>query len=217
MKRQRKLAANEAIEEPEAVAAEPADDCQEEGKKKRIRKRKSRDMEDAPGEAHLDMNEDCTEAQPEEAKPKRSKKAAKVDGTGREASSDEVGADKAYQKAMSKKLPTREERQRRENQRKMQVFVAALRERGYEKKDIEKLKRKINSKIRSIQPHTPFMDVIGDNMSDRHLTCKDCAKEYVFSVREQAFYQEKRFPDPARCKQCAAEKKLRMAAFDSKY
>ncbi|CAM9548337.1 unnamed protein product, partial [Ectocarpus fasciculatus] len=52
------------------------------------------------------------------------------------------------------------------------------------------------------------------DVSDRTLNCTDCGAEFVFSVREQAFYAEKKFPPPVRCRPCNNEKKLRMAQYD---
>ncbi|MHB1042397.1 MAG: zinc-ribbon domain containing protein [Eubacteriales bacterium] len=45
---------------------------------------------------------------------------------------------------------------------------------------------------------------------DRVLSCKDCGREFVFSVREQEFYAEKGFEnDPLRCPECRAARKSR--------
>ena len=49
-------------------------------------------------------------------------------------------------------------------------------------------------------------------MQDKVITCKDCSKEFVFTVAEQEFYNEKGFEnDPVRCKECRIAKKNRMA------
>jgi CxxC-x17-CxxC domain-containing protein len=43
---------------------------------------------------------------------------------------------------------------------------------------------------------------------DKTLTCRDCAKEFVFSAGEQEFYQSKGLEkEPARCKECRAAKR----------
>lgn len=42
---------------------------------------------------------------------------------------------------------------------------------------------------------------------DTNLLCKDCGKEFVFSAREQEFYEEKGFTNPVRCKECRDAKK----------
>lgn len=46
------------------------------------------------------------------------------------------------------------------------------------------------------------------SLSDRTLTCRDCGVEFLFSAREQEFYQNKGFEnDPARCPECRAARK----------
>jgi CxxC-x17-CxxC domain-containing protein len=46
-------------------------------------------------------------------------------------------------------------------------------------------------------------------MQDKTLTCKDCGKEFIFSVSEQEFYAEKGFEnEPGRCPECRAARKL---------
>ncbi len=43
---------------------------------------------------------------------------------------------------------------------------------------------------------------------DKTLTCKDCGAEFVFTVGEQEFYEEKGFTnEPVRCKACREAKK----------
>lgn len=45
-------------------------------------------------------------------------------------------------------------------------------------------------------------------MKDKTLKCKDCQNEFVFTVGEQEFYQEKGFTnEPVRCKECRDKKK----------
>ena len=39
-------------------------------------------------------------------------------------------------------------------------------------------------------------------MEDKKIICKDCNKEFTFTVREQEFYQSKGFTEPQRCKEC---------------
>lgn len=41
------------------------------------------------------------------------------------------------------------------------------------------------------------------------LICKDCGKEFDFTVGEQKFYEEKGFAQPIRCKECREVKKAR--------
>ena len=46
---------------------------------------------------------------------------------------------------------------------------------------------------------------------DKKIICKDCCKEFIFTVGEQEFYQEKGFTnEPVRCKECREAKKARM-------
>jgi ssDNA-binding Zn-finger/Zn-ribbon topoisomerase 1 len=45
-------------------------------------------------------------------------------------------------------------------------------------------------------------------MEDRTLVCKDCGKEFIFTVGEQEFYKEKGFDnDPVRCPECRKSRK----------
>ncbi|MBD7913610.1 zinc-ribbon domain-containing protein [Clostridium sp. Sa3CUN1] len=45
-------------------------------------------------------------------------------------------------------------------------------------------------------------------MSDKTLSCRDCGSEFIFSVGEQEFYQEKGFTnEPTRCISCRRAKK----------
>ncbi len=45
-------------------------------------------------------------------------------------------------------------------------------------------------------------------MSDKTIACQDCGKEFVFTVREQEFYNEKGFTnEPKRCKDCRNARK----------
>jgi CxxC-x17-CxxC domain-containing protein len=40
-------------------------------------------------------------------------------------------------------------------------------------------------------------------LEDKMLTCKDCANQFVYSVREQQFFAEKGFQNqPQRCRDC---------------
>lgn len=49
-------------------------------------------------------------------------------------------------------------------------------------------------------------------MEDKTIVCKDCGKEFIFTVREQEFYKEKGFDnEPVRCKPCRDENKKRKA------
>ena len=45
-------------------------------------------------------------------------------------------------------------------------------------------------------------------MKDETLVCKDCGKEFVFTVGEQEFYAEKGFQNkPQRCPECRKARK----------
>jgi CxxC-x17-CxxC domain-containing protein len=45
-------------------------------------------------------------------------------------------------------------------------------------------------------------------VQDKTLTCKDCSKSFIFSVRDQEFYAEKGFEnEPQRCRDCRAQRK----------
>ena len=45
-------------------------------------------------------------------------------------------------------------------------------------------------------------------MEDKTLVCKDCGKEFIFSVGEQEFFKEKGFDnDPGRCPECRKARK----------
>lgn len=45
-------------------------------------------------------------------------------------------------------------------------------------------------------------------MTDKVLICKDCGKEFIFTIGEQEFFREKGFDkDPVRCINCRREKK----------
>ena len=46
-------------------------------------------------------------------------------------------------------------------------------------------------------------------MENIKLICKDCGKEFDFTVGEQKFYEEKGFAQPIRCKECRDAKKAR--------
>ena len=37
---------------------------------------------------------------------------------------------------------------------------------------------------------------------DKKIKCQDCGEEFIFSERDQKFYQEKGFNPPKRCKNC---------------
>lgn len=44
-------------------------------------------------------------------------------------------------------------------------------------------------------------------MKNQKIICKDCNKEFIFTIGEQKFYKEKGFETPVRCKDCRRSKK----------
>lgn len=46
---------------------------------------------------------------------------------------------------------------------------------------------------------------MGEN--DIEIVCVNCRNTFVFSVGEQKFYEEHKFPNPKRCKTCRQIKK----------
>ncbi len=45
-------------------------------------------------------------------------------------------------------------------------------------------------------------------MEDKKIICRDCGKEFLFTVGEQKFFAEKGFTnDPVRCPECRKAKK----------
>lgn len=55
-------------------------------------------------------------------------------------------------------------------------------------------------------------------MEDKVLTCKDCGKEFVFSVQEQEFYAEKGFQnEPSRCLSCRRARRQQSNRSDRQY
>lgn len=45
-------------------------------------------------------------------------------------------------------------------------------------------------------------------MEDKKIICKDCGKEFIFTVGEQEFYKEKGFEnEPVRCPECRRARK----------
>jgi CxxC-x17-CxxC domain-containing protein len=45
-------------------------------------------------------------------------------------------------------------------------------------------------------------------LEDKNLSCKECGRPFIFSVRDQQFYAEKGFQnEPQRCRDCRAARK----------
>ena len=42
---------------------------------------------------------------------------------------------------------------------------------------------------------------------DEIIVCRNCGKEFTFTVGEQRFYEEKGLKSPVRCKECKAKRK----------
>lgn len=42
---------------------------------------------------------------------------------------------------------------------------------------------------------------------DIKIKCQDCGEEFTFTEKDQAFYQEKGFPNPKRCYFCRKARK----------
>lgn len=51
-------------------------------------------------------------------------------------------------------------------------------------------------------------------LKDKTIVCKDCGKEFVFTVRDQEFYKEKGFEnEPTRCRDCRQARKANRNGF----
>ena len=46
-------------------------------------------------------------------------------------------------------------------------------------------------------------------MEDVKIKCQDCGKEFIFTERDQKFYEEKGYVPPKRCKFCRNARTLR--------
>ena len=44
-------------------------------------------------------------------------------------------------------------------------------------------------------------------MSEQRITCADCGRDFAFTAEEQAFFREKGYNPPKRCKECRQAKK----------
>lgn len=187
-------------------------------KPKKSKKSKRRDEDSAEEEVEED---------PSSKKHKKSKKSKRNDEheeptatsepepKSEEAGGKSQGADNAlsaHNAKLSKMLPTREERARREKQRKMQAYVIDLRAQGMSEEEIKKMKKKITNKLSKIGTNVPYASVGG--MADITLVCKDCGGDFVFTCREQNFYREKALAPAVRCRACVTSKRERMAHFD---
>lgn len=48
-------------------------------------------------------------------------------------------------------------------------------------------------------------------MEDKSIKCVDCNETFVWTMKDQAFYEKKGFSPPKRCKDCRAKKKASFA------
>lgn len=44
-------------------------------------------------------------------------------------------------------------------------------------------------------------------MEDMKITCSDCGRSFVFSVKDQKFYEEQHYLPPKRCRHCRIRRK----------
>ena len=62
--------------------------------------------------------------------------------------------------------------------------------------------------VRDEAARGPAAVAVGEgDFVDRTLTCVDCGEQFPFSAREQAFFAEKGFQTPKRCKSCKQVRK----------
>lgn len=47
---------------------------------------------------------------------------------------------------------------------------------------------------------------IAGTFQDRSLTCVDCGNDFVWTAKDQDFFQRKGFQQPKRCKDCRTKK-----------
>lgn len=52
-------------------------------------------------------------------------------------------------------------------------------------------------------------------MSDQEIKCKDCPVTFTFTAGEQAFFTERNFTTPVRCKPCRDKRKAEKEGRDS--
>ena len=57
-----------------------------------------------------------------------------------------------------------------------------------------------------------------EEKKDIEITCKDCGEKFMFTVREQEFYEEKGFNNqPVRCKECRDKRKAERSNRNNSY
>ncbi len=47
-----------------------------------------------------------------------------------------------------------------------------------------------------------------ENIKEKILTCKDCHRKFIFTIKEQKDYGQKDWADPVRCRYCRRQKKI---------
>lgn len=52
---------------------------------------------------------------------------------------------------------------------------------------------------------------------DKTIKCSDCGNDFVFTAREQEFYEERNFSEPKRCKECRDKRKAEKANFENQH
>ncbi len=52
---------------------------------------------------------------------------------------------------------------------------------------------------------------MNETYTDKKIKCIDCGNEFVFTVRDQKFFQEQNWTEPKRCKDCRNKKKQEKA------
>jgi len=55
-----------------------------------------------------------------------------------------------------------------------------------------------------------------NTLQDKNLTCKDCKRKFIFTVKEQMDFGQKGWPDPVRCRYCRRQKKILNLVLDDK-
>lgn len=48
------------------------------------------------------------------------------------------------------------------------------------------------------------------------IKCQDCGEDFIFTVNDQIFYEEKGFLPPKRCKNCRNARKDRQVAYNNR-
>lgn len=67
----------------------------------------------------------------------------------------------------------------------------------------------VSVKCSSVEEKTVF----NNKYKDKNLYCRNCEKEFVFSVGEQQFYEKKAFQLPKHCRACRKTNKIKQVSF----